>query len=1088
MVALIRTGRLEPEGLVAITFTEAAAAELRARIRESLERTGEPGCLAAAGRLDLAAIDTIHAFAAGLLRAYPLEAGLPPSFETLEPIEQELEFKDRFRAWFETAAEDERSSRAIKNALLLGLTPDRLEAVARALHENHDLLTRDSSWPALPAPDALQVAPAIATELEALRPYLDRCTEAGDRMRERVESLQFTAERLRAAVNEGQALRALMDLERFEPWKTGSKGNWGPGALNELRSRLEPVVEDAQSVLDARRAEIFNSLLKALRDFVLDYAVERRRRGVATFHDLLALARDLLRDRPDVRSRAQARWSHIFVDEFQDTDPLQAELAVYLAADPNAAFPDRWIDASLVPGKLFVVGDPKQSIYRFRRADIALYQRVQAKVGEAVALTQNFRSVPRVIDFVNAHFSVHMAFKPDVQPEYRPLVAEPPDTGRGLYWFGSALELRARQSEVWKNEAEDVARACRLVHDQRWQVSEGGGADRRQRDAEWSDICILIPTRRNLRNLERQLERYQVPYRLESGELIVMTQEVRDLVSCLRAIDDPSDQVALVAALRSPAYGCSDAELLAWKDSGGRFSHERPGDGASGRVRDALADLARLHALRHSLSVPALVDRFLDDRMLVAAAFGDWRPREAWRRYRYVVKRARDFAATGRATLRAFVEWMEGLERERFRDPSASGSERDEDSVRVLTIHGAKGLEFPVVILTGWGSVRPAVANGVVPDRINQRLEIGIREWQTWGYQQAAELEKEMESAEAIRLTYVAATRARDHLLLSVNRRDGATPRPQAEDFAATLEEAGIGERLDLSSILPVLSAVPPAIPQVSPEEHQVDEEAWVRNREQLITTQAGVPATTPSAVARAALEAGDEESTGRRGRAGTGFGRAVHAVLQVADLATLVDVDDLARVAAEAEGMAGRAPEVAAAVRRAAGSEPVRAALAMQHWREMPLGAEIDGIVLEGFIDLLADEPEGLRVVDYKTDGLASSDIDTRFSHYRLQGGAYALLVAAVTGRPVTTVDFVFSDPGEVRSLKDAALASAVEEVRRRLREGASLDEEGERGQTAGYQREPEGELLAMAEPGHDDAREDGGLESAEDQLGLPL
>jgi RecB family exonuclease len=153
-----------------------------------------------------------------------------------------------------------------------------------------------------------------------------------------------------------------------------------------------------------------------------------------------------------------------------------------------------------------------------------------------------------------------------------------------------------------------------------------------------------------------------------------------------------------------------------------------------------------------------------------------------------------------------------------------------------------------------------------------------------------------------------------------------------------------------------------------------------------------------------------------------------------------------------------------------------------------MPLGAEIDGVVLEGIIDLLVDEPAGLRVVDYKTDRLASSDVDSRFGHYRLQGGAYALLVTTVTGRPVTAVDFVFSDAGEVRSLKDAALAAAVEEVRRRLREGAPLDEEGEGGQTTGYEGEPEGELFAMAEPGHDDAREDGGLEGAEDQLGLPL
>src|SRR5207237_6039611 len=148
IVALVASGRLRAPELVAITFTEAAAAELRARVREELEKDGSPAVLAAAASLDEAAIDTIHAFAGSLLRTYPLEAGLPPSFETLDQIEQDLEFRERFRTWFEAAAEDEKSSKAIKNALLLKLTPDKIESIARALHEHYDLVQSTSSWPA----------------------------------------------------------------------------------------------------------------------------------------------------------------------------------------------------------------------------------------------------------------------------------------------------------------------------------------------------------------------------------------------------------------------------------------------------------------------------------------------------------------------------------------------------------------------------------------------------------------------------------------------------------------------------------------------------------------------------------------------------------------------------------------------------------------------------------------------------------------------------------------------------------------------------------------------------------------------------
>ena len=1039
IVALVASGRLRAPELVAITFTEAAAAELRARVREELEKDGSPAARAAAASLDEAAIDTIHAFAGSLLRTYPLEAGLPPSFETLDQIEQDLEFRERFRTWFEAAAEDEKSSKAIKNALLLKLTPDKIESIARALHEHYDLVQSTSSWPAPAAREALPGAAGMADRLKALSRYLDDCLEPTDRMYEKLSEVAFAAERLAEADTEGKALVALLLLDDF-PVVVGKKGNWRDSALYRLREELRGCLDEVDAILSTRRTEIFNGLLKELRGFVLAYAAERRRRGVATFHDLLTGARDLLRDRPDVRARAQQRWSRIFIDEFQDTDPLQAEIAVYLAARPDIQFPESWLDAELVPGKLFVVGDPKQSIYRFRRADIALYQRIQERVGEQVALVQNFRSVPAVIDWVNRHFGDVMRFDRDVQPEYRELVAEP-KAGGGLWYFGGEL-ARARQIEVWKREADDVARACRLVHDERWQVSRKDGEKQWLEDARWQDICVLIPTRTNLRNLERAFEAWQVPYRLESGELIVMTQEVRELVSCLRAIDDPSDQVALVTALRSPAYGCSDAELLRWRDSGGRFNYEYPGDGEEPRVRAALASLAGMHALRHNVTVPALVEKFLDERLLVAAAFGRPRPRETWRRYRYAARRARDFAATGRATLRSFVEWMEGLEREQYRDVGASTAEADDDAVRVLTIHGAKGLEFPVVMMTGWGSSRRGGGTQVIPDRLNNRIEVGTGDWLTKGYKDALEREKRADQAEAVRLTYVAATRARDHLVLSLWRREefkaGEDPPPQAAGFEETLEESGLGSRLELESVLP--AAEPPLRPlaQPTPAEHLAAEEAWKARRDRQVQKLGGLHVATATGLANETdpeLE-GDDVATYRRGRGGTSFGRAVHAVLQSIDLASLAGLEQLARVQAAAEGVGRRESEVVEAVRRARDSEPVAGAVrAARYWREVPAGIQAPGgAILEGFIDLLVEDGDGLRVVDYKTDQVALKEVDERFAGYRLQGAAYALLAAGVTGRPVTRVDFVFTDSGEVRSLAGAELAVQVAEIRTRL------------------------------------------------------
>ena len=1086
IVALVAAGRITTSQLVAITFTEAAAAELRARVREGLEKAGTPETSAAAASLEEASIDTIHSFAASMLRTYPLEAGLPPNFDTLDQIEQDLEFRERFRSWFEAAALRDLPSISIKNALLLGLTPDRIEGVARALHEHYDLLDTAASWPAPPPQQALPGAAQLAARLRALAAYRDDCLEpATDRMYDAMADLFMSAERLEEADTEGKALTALLLLDGF-PTKIGKKGNWRADSLYRLRLELGACLEEAAGILASRRSEILNGLLKALRDFVLEYAAERRQRGVATFHDLLTWARDLLRDHPDVRARAQARWSRIFIDEFQDTDPLQAEIAFYLAALPDRPFPPHWLDAELAPGKLFLVGDPKQSIYRFRRADIALYQKIQERVGEDVALVQNFRSVPMVIEFVNYHFGAAMHFEPDVQPEYRGLVAEPSQEG-GLWSFGSEM-ANVKQPEIWRREAEDVARSCRLIKDTGWRVRGKEG----MRPADWQDICVLIPTRTNLRKLERAFETWGVPYRLESGELIVMTQEVRELVSCLRAIDDPSDQVALVATLRSPAFGCSDAELATWRDSGGRFSYEAPGDGQAPRVRDALSELAALHRLRHELSVPALVETFIDRRLLVAQGFGQPRPRETWRRYRYVAKRARDFAGTGRATLRSFVEWMEGLEREQYHDSGVAAAEEDDRAVRVLTIHGAKGLEFPVVIMTGWGSSRRPQRTQVIPDRIRGRLEVGVGDsWRTPGYQLAAAREKRADLAEAVRLTYVAATRARDHLLLSLWRKEAWSEDPptQAGAFEESLGSGGLGLRIDLEAARRPANRPAVPVPQPTAAEHRAAEATWLLRRDALVTALGGMRLTTATGLAREAEpeQETDDVAMQRRGRGGTSFGRAVHAVLQVVPFDTLVGLEQLARAQAAAEGIVSRAPAIIEAVRRVGASEPVKAAIASGRvLREVPVGAAESGVVLEGFIDLLYDTPDGLRVVDYKTDNATAAEIDRRFRHYRLQGGAYALLLQLATGRTVAGVDFVFAATGQVRSISGTDLAEVVLDVRSRLGESPSAEEEEGGDAGGGDQGQPEAQPSPVAKRGHDDpddAQED---DRESDQLQL--
>ena len=335
----------------------------------------------------------------------------------------------------------------------------------------------------------------------------------------------------------------------------------------------------------------------------------------------------------------QQRFSHVLIDEFQDTDPIQAEIAFFLAGREgvdglrNGTPPD-WTRMKIVPGKLFMVGDPKQSIYRFRRADIATLERVRSHLGEeSLSLVQNFRSQEPVIRWVNALFDRWMADDGSgLQASYIPLSARwsPPDsTPRlGVHRLGGARDAKA--GAVHREGAEAIASLVHEISSIPWSVREDDSST--LREATYEDICVLLRTRTSLRTLEQALDEANIPYRVESQSLVLATQDVRELLSCLRAIDTPADQVALVAALRSSAFACSDVELLEFVENGGNLNYIDPGGAATGPVHDALEALLSYHSHRAWISPDELIERFVRERRMVEACFGRLRPRERWRR------------------------------------------------------------------------------------------------------------------------------------------------------------------------------------------------------------------------------------------------------------------------------------------------------------------------------------------------------------------------------------------------------------------------------------------------------------------------
>jgi ATP-dependent helicase/nuclease subunit A len=1071
VVALVAAGT-PLRAVAAITFTEAAASELRDRIRVALEQaaagdagfgTDERGrCAAALHELDDAALSTLHGFAHQILVEHPLAAGLPPRFEVIDDIEAGIAFDQRWADFVDELLADPTLEETFLTAFALGLRLDDLRDVAWALHEHHDRVTRPAGG------DARQLPPLdldrLLTSLRAALALADQCIFDGDKLVLHLHDIAGAVAALARVDDELDQIDVLSDvrtaLPRFHR-QVGRKGNWRCD-IDQVRARLVEADEATDAMLTDLRRAVVATLVDRIRAFVLDTAGERRREGRLEFHDLLVLAREVLRDRPPVRAELRRRYTALLVDEFQDTDPLQIEIAVLLAGAGDDTPTRPWHEIAIEAGRLFVVGDPKQSIYRFRRADLALYHRVERQLHDGVQrLAQNFRSVPGIVEWVNHVFDRLFGAAP-AERQARPATLHA--QRRGLDTPAPSVQMFGEPdpdlavAPIREREAADVAALVQRIKAERWPVADP--VDGTVRPARYDDIALLLPTRTALSELEHALEQADIPLRIESQSLVYATGEVRDLLAILTALDDATDEIALVTALRAPAFGCSDAELVEYRRAGGRWDYRANPDlelPPTHRVVEGVAELRRLHELRWWQSVSETVETVIRERGMLELAAAHRRPRDHWRRIRFLLDQARAYDERGGTGLRGFVEWARQQADERAQAVEVVVPEPDDDAVRVLTVHGAKGLEFPVVVLAGLNVV-PQSRNPPVLWRADGGFEVGIgvKTRNTWvetpGYAEQKRRDDDLDDDERLRLLYVATTRARDYLLVSMHHKEGER-RSHAARLWAELEGSPIAT-LDLAPPAPANGAEAPPPEPVAPD--PAVRAAWIRGRDALLAR-----AARPASYAATELAAGagtgapdapvadpglrkepepdDERPPWRRGRAGTAVGRAVHATLQSIDLASGAGLDATARAQAWAEEIPGREREVRDLVRSVLAAPVVRAAVdGGRYWREVPVGAPVEAATVEGFVDLLVETPTGLVVVDYKTDQAPDdTDIDALMAKYRVQGATYALALELALGRPVAGCVFVFARRGDAaveRTVDD--LPRAVADVERRVRD----------------------------------------------------
>ena len=891
IVGLLACG-VRPSHIAAITFTEMAAAELKQRLRARLEAEDPERAL----ELEAAQVSTIHSLALTILRERPIEAGLHPGFETLDPARSEELFDELWREWLKAEVPEatdpgtRRGAVLLRLALAVGLDTGALRDAAWRLYEHRDVvLQARKGVTAVPAGELAGALKAFeerlrrelagsggALDTEGVRPD-DRMAQAIRRLRDQLEEISgdggLDVPGSEAEYPQGLAAlaevwrRSRVWLEAFgttrAPGSVGAQANWPSRQRLEQARRLFGELQGELAGLVARAGRLAAEALASwLCEFIAWAQEEKKRRGCIDFLDQLLLCRDLLRDFPAVRRQFQLRWQRVLVDEFQDTDPLQAEIAFFLAEQPSGGSGEQvppegeaaggllpaacgrqadraggtacrhiptgpaadWETVQLGPGRLFVVGDPKQSIYRFRRADVEIYEKAARRLealGERLTIRQNFRSCPAIARWVNLVFARLMAAPAErdaggdgdgqpqgagdgagqaYQPHYVPIEPWRADPGRegwpsgaiapGVYRL-EPLELDpgAGAAERRQEEARWLAAAIReLVEGQRLRVwDEGSGAFR---PAGFGDVAVLMPAFTDLDVYEEALRESGVPFRVAGGRQFYVRSEVRELCALLSAVVDPTDTMAVVAALRSGFFGVGDDQLLRWVQAGRSFdplaveaqtratnapgaadAAGAAGDGSPGVVGIALGEIRRWHYELIGAPPHRAVRRLLDEtgyRAFTAAGPGGER---ALANLAKVEAYAAAHEAEG-ASLHAFVRWL----RRRGPGGPAAAEEEDaplaeagDDAVRVMTVHKAKGLEFPVVFVVNLFGERPW-SEPVVVDRRTGRVEIrlGRRELglMTQGFEDAAAAEKARSQAERVRVYYVAMTRARDYLVV----------------------------------------------------------------------------------------------------------------------------------------------------------------------------------------------------------------------------------------------------------------------------------------------------------------------------------
>ncbi|MYG39318.1 MAG: AAA family ATPase [Nitrospira sp. SB0677_bin_15] len=918
--------RLALTQIVAVTFTNKAASELKLRMRHRLRlmkalTTGRsPGNelhdyeirsirtlqeasgltneeLAAVSdeamrEVERAHIETIHSFAGHLLRLYPVEAGVDPSFQEDDGTRFHEHFNHEWDQWLQRELDANGRRHDAWRRVLVRYDPDDVKQLAQALTDE-----------LIPTSGIRTSQPAITPHL---RSWLATLRDRGHLLRERYHGTLKINRLLDAAV----ALLADVEMNgMLRPHDTGEAVVLQQTIPTKTKAWTDEDYEEAKGLLKVAQtiarsgSESLWDAVQLLSPFVAHCRSSFVEKGLVSFNGLLARARDLLRDHPRVRAELKEQYQAIIVDEFQDTDPVQYEIILFLAEAAGSEARE-WHRVQPAPGKLFIVGDPKQSIYAFRRADIEAYDTVvrdhvlsPAAKGERYALQGNFRTHAHLLDSVNrccANVFPSVSVE-GLQPPYEPLLPVPSDS---LPLLHERMELRlvtltqedADAETSGRAEADALARWLRDDVLEKESLIVGGRAV----PIQPRHVAVLFRTFAHLRICLEAFRRYHLPCLADGEKHFYERQEVLDCSLVWRTLMDPRDELAAVGVLRSPYGGCSDVEIESIVQRG--FMDDWADESSLTHLPPIFTILRSLHAEVRTLPVPEAIQYVFQAlplaELAAASVDGEHALANVLKLRDVMLALAMRSGLTLREVVRQMEQWVDDPPNEGERPLVEEGltSQGPGGAIRLLTIHKAKGLEFPMVVVAGLHRDVDNRKASVLASHDWLTNTIGLRLGQTadLGGVFLETKVAERERAEQVRLLYVAMTRAQRRLVLSAALHgQGATRKGTLLSFIARgldLDVQGIVEAAQERSqcdhlvgnvavtttvvpppqpVKPVLSRVEgkprPASPTwkaTMPDgaEHQRQWDIWFKQREAVAKTPLFLSATRPLTTGDVAL------------------------------------------------------------------------------------------------------------------------------------------------------------------------------------------------------------------------------------------